>query len=79
VAGQRKAEFGYFASEKEEAKLSGEVVMPCAKPNDLRLVFVKLQAITGHPIANAFEAAGEAFNCFLARGHWYTDIQLCIS
>ena len=84
MAGQRKAEFGYFASEKEEAKLSasevpGEVVMPCAKPNDLRLVFVKLQAITGHPIANAFEAAGEAFNCFLARGHWYTDIQLCIS
>ena len=27
--------------------------MPCAKPNDLRLVFVKLHAITGHPIANA--------------------------
>jgi len=22
--------------------------MPCAKPNDLRLVFAKLQAITGH-------------------------------
>ena len=41
--------------------------MPCAKPNDLRLVFIKLQAITGHPIANAFKAAGEAFNCFLAR------------
>ena len=52
--------------------------MPCAKPNDLRLVFVKLQAVTFHPIANAFKAAGEAFNCFLARGRWYTDIQLCI-
>jgi len=57
-------------------------LMPCAKPNDLHLVFVKLQAITGYPIANAFEAADEAFNCFLARGRWYTDIQLrivCIS
>ena len=53
-------------------------LMPCAKPNDLRLVFIKLQAITGHPIANAFKAAGEAFNCFLARGRWYTDVQLCI-
>ena len=53
-------------------------LMPCAKPNDLRLVFVKLQAITGHPIANALKAASEAFNCFLARGRWYTDIQLCI-
>jgi len=42
------------------------------------LVFVKLQVITGHPIANAFKTAGEAFNCFLARGGWYTDIQLCI-
>ena len=52
--------------------------MPCTKPNDLRLVLIKLQAITGHPIANAFKAAGEAFNCFLARGRWYTDIQLCI-
>jgi len=28
--------------------------------------------------ANAFKAAGEAFSCFLARGSWYTDIQLCI-
>ena len=49
-----------------------------AKPNDLRLVFVKLQAITGHPIANKFEAAGEAFNCFLVRGRWYTDIQYTV-
>ena len=32
----------------------------------------------GHPIADTFKAAGEAFNCFLARGCWYTDIQLCI-
>ena len=52
--------------------------MPCAKPTDLRLVFVKLHAITGHPIANAFKAADEEFNCFLARGRWYTDILLCI-
>ena len=44
----------------------------------LVLIFVKLQAINGHPSANAFKAAGEAFNCFLARGRWYTDIQLCI-
>ena len=51
---------------------------PCAKQNDPRPVVVELQAITGHPIANAFKAAGEAFNCFLARGRWYTDIQLCI-
>jgi len=28
--------------------------------------------------ANAFKAAGEAFSCFLARGSWYTDTQLCI-
>jgi len=51
-------------------------LMPFAKPNDLHLVFVKLQVITGHPIANAFKAAGKAFNCFLALGSWYTDIQL---
>jgi len=37
----------------------------CNTTNDLHLVFVEFQAITGYPDAKPFKAADEALSCFL--------------
>jgi len=46
VAGQRKAEFGYFASEKEEAKLSSQMICVLSSLSFRRLLAIQSRTLS---------------------------------
>ena len=44
----------------------------------LCLIFIKLQAIAGHPVTNLCDARRQTMHCFMTINSWSADVNLCV-